>query len=201
MKSTSSATTSSRVGSVSSPMISRSAHGLPCAARPTINRRSARRREHGVCARPATSRRRRRSPGRRRARRASPSASGRRCLCTSAASPIAGEASMSARRRRRGGGPSSRHVREPFSTPRLIFTLTGSGFASATACTSRQAWSGSSSIEAPAPVLVTFLTGQPKLMSTISAPAAATIPRGHPPSRPGPSRRSGSPAGARPRRP
>ncbi len=72
-------------------------------------------------------------------------------------------------------GPISRHAREPFSTPRRIFTLTGSGDAPATASTSRHAWSGSASIEAPAPVFVTFLTGQPKLMSTMSAPAAATI--------------------------
>ena len=35
--------------------------------------------------------------------------------------------------------------------------------------------SGSSSSVAPAPVFVTFRTGQPKLMSTMSAPAASTI--------------------------
>ena len=39
----------------------------------------------------------------------------------------------------------------------------------------RQASSGSSSSVAPAPVFVTFRTGQPKLMSTMSAPAASTI--------------------------
>ena len=39
----------------------------------------------------------------------------------------------------------------------------------------RQARSGSSSNVAPAPVFVTFFTGQPKLTSTMSAPAAATI--------------------------
>ena len=36
MNSTSSATTSSRDGSAALPMISASAHGFPCAARPTI---------------------------------------------------------------------------------------------------------------------------------------------------------------------
>ena len=72
-------------------------------------------------------------------------------------------------------GPTVRHAREPFSVPRRIFTDTGSGVAVATASTIRAAWSGSSSSEAPAPVFVTFLTGQPKLMSTMSAPAASTI--------------------------
>ena len=46
---------------------------------------------------------------------------------------------------------------------------------SATAETMRHARSGSSSRVAPAPVFVTFLTGQPKLMSTTSAPAASTM--------------------------
>ena len=72
-------------------------------------------------------------------------------------------------------GPTSRHTRDPFSTPRRIFTDTGSEVADATASTSRHACSGSSSSEAPAPVFVTFLTGQPKFMSTMSAPAASTI--------------------------
>ena len=39
----------------------------------------------------------------------------------------------------------------------------------------RAAWSGSSSNVAPAPVFVTFRTGQPKLRSTRSAPAASTM--------------------------
>ena len=47
--------------------------------------------------------------------------------------------------------------------------------ASATCSTMRQARFGSSRSVAPAPVLVTFRTGQPKLMSTRSAPAASTI--------------------------
>ena len=72
-------------------------------------------------------------------------------------------------------GPTSRQVREPFATPRRIFTETGRLVAPATASTSRQAWSGSSSSEAPAPVFVTLRTGQPKFMSTMSAPAASTI--------------------------
>ena len=73
-------------------------------------------------------------------------------------------------RARRRGRCASRSRR-----PRRIFTETGSGTASATASTSRHAWSGSSRSEAPAPVFVTFLTGQPKFMSTMSAPAASTI--------------------------
>ena len=72
-------------------------------------------------------------------------------------------------------GPSSRHVRDPSSTPRRIFTLTGTSTASATAATMRHAWPPSSSRLAPAPVFVTFFTGQPKLMSTRSAPAASTM--------------------------
>ncbi len=72
-------------------------------------------------------------------------------------------------------GPSSRHAREPFATPRLSFTDTGRSTAAATAATSLGARSGSSSRVAPAPVRVTFFTGQPKLRSTMSAPAAFTI--------------------------
>ncbi len=58
--------------------------------------------------------------------------------------------------------------------PRRIFTETGRLVAAATASTILAAWSGSSRSEAPAPVRVTLRTGQPKLMSTMSAPAAAT---------------------------
>ena len=72
-------------------------------------------------------------------------------------------------------GPSSRHAREPSSTPRRIFTDSGTETAFATASVMRQARSGSSSRCAPAPVFVTFRTGQPKFMSTMSAPAASTI--------------------------
>ena len=72
-------------------------------------------------------------------------------------------------------GPSSRHEREPFWRPRRILTVTGTETASATAEITRQARSGSSSSVAPAPVFVTFLTGQPKLTSTRSAPASSTI--------------------------
>ena len=72
-------------------------------------------------------------------------------------------------------GPTSRHVRDPFSTPRRIFTLTGTDTAPATASTIRHARSGSASSVAPAPVFVTFRTGQPKLTSTRSAPAASTM--------------------------
>jgi hypothetical protein len=72
-------------------------------------------------------------------------------------------------------GPTSRQVREPSSSPRRIFTDTGTSTVPATAPTIAQARSGSSRSVAPAPVLVTFRTGQPKLMSTMSAPAATTI--------------------------
>ena len=72
-------------------------------------------------------------------------------------------------------GPSSRHAREPFSTPRRIFTVTGTPTAAATAATTRHASSASSIRCAPAPVFVTLRTGQPKFMSTMSAPAASTI--------------------------
>jgi len=72
-------------------------------------------------------------------------------------------------------GPSSRHAREPSSTPRRILTLTGTETADATASVIRHARSGSWSRCAPAPVFVTFRTGQPKFMSTRSAPADSTI--------------------------
>ena len=72
-------------------------------------------------------------------------------------------------------GPTVRQSREPFFNPRRILTETGRSTASAIAATMRHARSGSSSSVAPAPVFVTFLTGQPKLTSTMSAPAAATI--------------------------
>ena len=58
-------------------------------------------------------------------------------------------------------GPTSRQVREPFSSPRRIFTETGTETASATASTIAQARAGSSSSVAPAPVFVTLRTGQP----------------------------------------
>ena len=54
-----------------------------------------------------------------------------------------------------------------------------------------------SSSEPPAPVLVTLRTGQPKLMSTMSAPAADDHPRGLGHRGRARSRRSGRPAGAR----
>jgi hypothetical protein len=66
-------------------------------------------------------------------------------------------------------------VREPSRRPRRIFTLSGTVTAFATDSTIAHARVGSSSSVAPAPVFVTFRTGQPKLMSTRSAPAASTI--------------------------
>ena len=61
------------------------------------------------------------------------------------------------------------------ATPRRIFTVTGTSTAPATASTTRQASASSSIRCAPAPVFVTFRTGQPKFMSTMSAPAASTM--------------------------
>ena len=71
----------------------------------------------------------------------------------------------------------ARNAREPSRWPRRIFTVTGTSTASATASTRRHARSPPSvSIsELPAPVLVTLRTGQPMLMSTMSAPASTTI--------------------------
>ena len=72
-------------------------------------------------------------------------------------------------------GPISRQVRDPFARPRRIFTETGSEIAFATDSTIAHARAGSSRQCAPAPVFVTLRTGQPKLMSTMSAPASSTI--------------------------
>ena len=65
-----------------------------------------------------------------------------------------------------------------------------------TALTIAAASSGCSSSEPPAPVLVTLRTGQPMLMSMMSAPAASDIAAAFATSR-GPSRRPGRPSGAR----
>src|SRR5205823_4261330 len=70
------------------------------------------------------------------------------------------------------GGRAGRRQDRP--GPRRILPVTGTETASETAATTAHARSGSSSIVAPAPVFVTFLTGQPKLMSTRSAPASST---------------------------
>ena len=59
--------------------------------------------------------------------------------------------------------------------PRRIFTVTGTSTALAIEATMWHASPGSSRSVAPAPVFVTLRTGQPKLMSTMSAPAATTI--------------------------
>ena len=72
-------------------------------------------------------------------------------------------------------GPSSSASRDPLSMPRRILTVTGTSTASTTARASPQARSWSERALAPAPVLVTLRTGQPKLMSTMSAPASTTI--------------------------
>ena len=174
MNRSSSATTSSRVGSATAaPTISRSAHGLPCAARPTMTAAAP------VVASTAWARARDvTSPD---AITGTSTRSTSSAVSEWSAVPVyicfaergcsVSEAAPASTRR----GPRSRHAREPSSSPRRIFTETGTETAPATAATIRHARSGSSSSVAPAPVFVTLRTGQPKLMSTMSAPAASTI--------------------------
>ena len=154
-------------------MISRSTHGLPCAARPTITAAAP-----VVASTDCARAREVTSPEAITGTSTSETSSAVSewsavpvYICFAERGCSVSDAAPAATSR----GPTSRHVREPFSTPRRILTDTGSGVAPATASTIRHAWSGSSSSEAPAPVFVTFLTGQPKFMSTMSAPAASTI--------------------------
>ena len=73
-------------------------------------------------------------------------------------------------------GPTSRQCRRAVARARGASSPSRAGRPRcAIASTMRQARSGSSSSVAPAPVFVTFFTGQPKLTSTMSAPAASTI--------------------------
>ena len=58
----------------------------------------------------------------------------------------------------------------PLSQPRRIFTVTGTGLALTTASASRAAFSGSFIRAEPSPLATTLPTGQPMLMSIISAP-------------------------------
>ena len=170
----SSATTSSRDGSAASAStISRSAHGFPCAARPTITAAAP------VVASSACARAREvTSPE---AITGTSTRETNSAVSEWSASPVyiwradlgcrvSDSAPQSTSR-----GPRSRQAREPFSSPRRIFTDTGTETAFATAETTAHARTGSSSSVAPAPVFVTFLTGQPKLTSTMSAPASSTI--------------------------
>ena len=60
------------------------------------------------------------------------------------------------------------------SHPIRVLIVTGTAEALTTARITRAARAGSLSMEAPAPVLATFGTQQPMLISMISAPAAAT---------------------------
>ena len=65
-------------------------------------------------------------------------------------------------------------VSDSSSQPSLIFTVTGIRTAFATAATrsaARSAWHKSAE---PPPVLTTFRTGQPMLMSTAVAPCSST---------------------------
>ena len=61
----------------------------------------------------------------------------------------------------------------PLSQPRRIFAVTGTGDAFTTASASRAAFSGSFIRAAPSPEETTLPTGQPMLMSRMSAPLAS----------------------------
>ena len=65
---------------------------------------------------------------------------------------------------------SSTALMLPLSQPRRIFTVTGTGLALTTASASRAAFSGSFIRAEPSPLATTLPTGQPMLMSIISAP-------------------------------
>src|SRR3989441_1242812 len=70
---------------------------------------------------------------------------------------------------------SSIPVSSPGRCPERSFTVTGSPLPSWAARASATARSGSSRSDAPAPVFTTFRTGQPMLMSIMSAPCSAAI--------------------------
>ena len=61
----------------------------------------------------------------------------------------------------------------PLSQPRRIFTVTGTFTALTTASAMRAAFSGSRISAEPSPLLTTLPTGQPMLMSRMSAPLAS----------------------------
>ena len=61
----------------------------------------------------------------------------------------------------------------PLSQPRRIFTVTGTFTALTTASAMRAAFSGSRISAEPSPLLTILPTGQPMLMSKISAPLAS----------------------------
>ncbi len=174
MNRTSSATTSAASASAApSPAISRSAHGRPCAPRPTITAaapvasmtRSAVSRS--VMSPEATTG----MPTRETSSAVSVWSAVPVYICWAERGCSVSEATPAAS----SMGPSVRAERDPLRTPRRIFTVTGTSTASTTAVTSAQARAWSSSALAPAPVFVTLRTGQPKLMSTMSAPAATTM--------------------------
>ena len=118
-------------------MISRSAHGLPWAARPTITA-AAPVVASTVCARARDVT----SPDAITGTSTSETSSAVREWSAVPGVHLLRRARVQRQRRAPAStsrGPISRHAREPFSTPRRIFTLTGSGVAPATASTSRQA--------------------------------------------------------------
>ena len=138
-------------------MICASAHGLPCAARPTITASAP------VVARTACARAREvTSPE---AITGTSTSSTSSAVSEWSAKPVyicfaeRGWSVSDAAPASTSRGPTTRQSREPFAVPRRIFTETGSAVAPATASTIRAAWSGSSRSEAPAPVFVTFLHG------------------------------------------
>src|SRR2546425_689324 len=131
MKRISSATTSSRDGLSSPPMISRSTHGLPCAARPTITAAAP-----VVASTDCAFAREATSPEAITGTSTSETSSAVSewsavpvYICFAERGCSVSEDAPAAT----SLGPTSRQVREPFSTPRRIFTLTGRETAVATA--------------------------------------------------------------------
>ena len=128
MKTTSSAATSSRVGWNESPSaISRSAHGFPCAPRATITAAAP------VCSSTASAFSREvTSPD---AITGTSTSSTSSAVSEWSASPVyiccaeRGWSVSAAAPASTSRGPSSRQAREPFSTPRRIFTVTGTSTA------------------------------------------------------------------------
>ena len=107
-------------------------------------------------------------------RRARPSARGRPCRCTSAA-PSAGGASATRRRRRRGAGRARGSRASRCASRAGASRSPGSPLRRRRRTRSARRAVGVVEQRRPAPVFVTFRTGQPKLMSTRSAPAASII--------------------------
>ena len=195
MKRMSSATTSSRVGSDSSPMISRSTQGLPCAARPTMTA-AAPVEASTACALA----REVMSPD---AITGTPTSSTNSAVSAWSASPVyicladRGCNVSVAAPTSTSRGPTSRQAREPFSRPRLYLHRHGDVY-----CLGDRGHDPAGTIRIveqrrARSRLRDLPDGQPKLMSTRSAPAASTIRAASAMTAEDPSRRSGPRADAR----